>query len=270
MTHQHEENKKMQNTVHIIISPKGGVGKSLVASLIAGYFLDNGLQSEKELICIDTDPTVTTFSSFKRFNAYRLPNLITNNKINERAFDTLVNGIVSAKNSTHIIDTGASNFVPFMNYLSEGEYLDAFEEEGKKVYFHIPIVGGMAQKECIAGLKNIIPQIPEHVNIVMWLNYYFGNIEVDGKEFKESSIYKDNEERIFADITIAHQTANTFGEDIAKALKSHLSLSESIVSDIFEYPSQRRLKTFLKRLYCAMDPIFGFDSSKITHRAAAE
>ncbi|WP_033480350.1 ArsA-related P-loop ATPase, partial [Xanthomonas phaseoli] len=70
--------------VHITLQGKGGVGKSLVASLIAQYLR----QSDKDPVCVDTDPVNATFSAYEAFNARRLE-LMDGTKINERHFDDL-------------------------------------------------------------------------------------------------------------------------------------------------------------------------------------
>ena len=47
---------------------KGGVGKTLVSSVLAQYYLQNGCIS-----AIDTDPVNKSFCNFKKFNAFSLP-----------------------------------------------------------------------------------------------------------------------------------------------------------------------------------------------------
>ncbi len=49
------------NSIHLSLQGKGGVGKSLVASILAQYFLHTG----RDLCCIDTDPVNQTLSQDK-------------------------------------------------------------------------------------------------------------------------------------------------------------------------------------------------------------
>jgi Mrp family chromosome partitioning ATPase len=49
-------------TIHLTLQGKGGVGKSLVSSILAQYFRYRGA----EIHCIDTDPVNQTFSQIRR------------------------------------------------------------------------------------------------------------------------------------------------------------------------------------------------------------
>jgi CO dehydrogenase nickel-insertion accessory protein CooC1 len=40
------------SAIHLSLQGKGGVGKSLIASILAQYFVENGHKVE----CVDTDP----------------------------------------------------------------------------------------------------------------------------------------------------------------------------------------------------------------------
>ena len=56
------------NTIHFVLQGKGGVGKSLISSIIAQYF--QGVYDNTE--CIDTDPVNATLHGFKALNVVRL------------------------------------------------------------------------------------------------------------------------------------------------------------------------------------------------------
>ena len=46
--------------VHLSLQGKGGVGKSLIASILAQFFRHKG----EEIQCVDTDPVNQTFSQY--------------------------------------------------------------------------------------------------------------------------------------------------------------------------------------------------------------
>jgi CO dehydrogenase nickel-insertion accessory protein CooC1 len=54
--------------IHIILQGKGGVGKSLIAAVLAQYKTSKG----QNPLCIDTDPVNATFNGFKALNVQRL------------------------------------------------------------------------------------------------------------------------------------------------------------------------------------------------------
>jgi hypothetical protein len=256
----------MENSVHIIINSKGGVGKSGVAATLAGYFYDH----EKEVSCIDADPTVKTFATYKRFGAVRVKGLIEDNRIDERAFDALVDRIMSEPKKIHIIDTGSSGFVSIMSYLFEGDIFDMLNRRGKKIYFHIPIVGAQAQEESISGMEAIISQIPNFVKVVVWVNEYNAKVKIDGKGFLESPLFKKYEKRCAAFIVQEKMNANTFGADMAHMLKSHMSFAEAVVSSEFSFMAQERLRKVRGIMYGHFDKLFGMDSKFLDTQAAAE
>jgi len=56
-------------TVHLSLQGKGGVGKSLVASLLAQYFKQRKGMTVR---CIDADPVNQTLAQYKELGAQRL------------------------------------------------------------------------------------------------------------------------------------------------------------------------------------------------------
>ena len=67
-------------TIHLTLQGKGGVGKSLVASILAQYFRHHG----KELHCIDSDPVNQTFSQYAELGAEHLA-LMRDGRIDTRS-----------------------------------------------------------------------------------------------------------------------------------------------------------------------------------------
>ena len=97
--------------IHLSLQGKGGVGKSLVASILAQYFKYKG----RVIQCIDTDPVNRTFSQYKALNASRLE-LLREGNIDPRGFDTLMERLLTEE-GTFIVDNGASTFLPQWSYI---------------------------------------------------------------------------------------------------------------------------------------------------------
>jgi CO dehydrogenase nickel-insertion accessory protein CooC1 len=72
-------------TIHLTLQGKGGVGKSLIASVLAQYLRQTGL----DVRCIDTDPVNRTFAQYAALNADRLCLRDEHNRIDQRSFDVL-------------------------------------------------------------------------------------------------------------------------------------------------------------------------------------
>ena len=79
-------------TIHLSLQGKGGVGKSLVASILAQYFLHHGV----EVHCLDTDPVNQTFSQYSALGAEHLE-LMRDGKIDSRGFDALMERLKAAR-----------------------------------------------------------------------------------------------------------------------------------------------------------------------------
>ena len=73
------------STIHFVLQGKGGVGKSLVASLLFQYLNRQGLPVSG----VDTDPVNSTFSGYKELNIQPL-NIMDGDDIDQRRFDSLM------------------------------------------------------------------------------------------------------------------------------------------------------------------------------------
>ena len=90
--------------IHLTLQGKGGVGKSLVASVLAQYLREEG----KEVRCIDTDPVNRTFAQYGALGADRLNLRDEHNRIEQRAFDSLIERFLTEDAATFVVDNGAS------------------------------------------------------------------------------------------------------------------------------------------------------------------
>src|ERR1700759_2423553 len=91
------------STVHLSLQGKGGVGQSLVASLLAQYLLQRG----NTVRCIDTDPVHKTLSQYRPLPTEQLK-LLQEGGIDQRGFDDLIEVLTGDDAATFVIDNGAS------------------------------------------------------------------------------------------------------------------------------------------------------------------
>ena len=78
--------------IHMVLQGKGGVGKSMIAAMLAQYKAGKG----QSPLCIDTDPVNATFEGYKALGVRRL-NIMDGDEINTRNFDALVeHGMIAA------------------------------------------------------------------------------------------------------------------------------------------------------------------------------
>ena len=230
-------------SVHFTLQGKGGVGKSYISSLITQYLM----HKEMSVIAIDTDPVNSTLAGYKALNAELLP-LLKEGVIDERRFDQLMERIVT-EDSHFVVDNGASSFIPLSNYLTENEAINVLSEHGKQVYIHTIITGGQALSDTLTGFSALARFMPEQARLVVWLNEYFGEIEIGGKSFEHLDPYKAHRDKIFALLTIQKQTSATFGQDVKELLDKKMTFDEVNMSEAFNLMSKSRLNRIKTQLF---------------------
>ena len=208
---------------HFIVQGKGGVGKSLIASMLAQYLTDF---SGSVISCFDTDPVNPTFSRYQALNVETINILNEQNNINKREFDTLVERLADDSVEIAVIDNGAATFIPLMSYIFENSLLELLNDSGIEVVFHIPLYGGDALEDTIQGLMSILEQLNAS-KVIVWLNHNQNLIAFDGgHHFHELGIYKKNTHRILGTVELKQRNAETFGVDIKEMTQRHLTVAE--------------------------------------------
>src|SRR5216684_5647350 len=164
-------------SVHFALQGKGGVGKSLIASVLSQFFV----WKDRALHAVDADPVNQTLAEYRALGVERL-NLLKNGNVDQREFDTLMERILT-ETGTFVVDTGASTFIPLWHYLLENHALDFLRERGCQVFVHTVITGGQALGDTLSGF-NQLAETTVHRNVVVWLNEYFGQVKKDGASFE--------------------------------------------------------------------------------------
>ena len=228
---------------HFILQKKGGVGKSVAALMLAQY-----LRSINELVeVIDTDPSNATLFSYKALNGQRIQ-LMEGNLLNEAKFDLLMNRVLE-EDASFVIDCGASSFIPLNNYMIENKVVDMIADSGKQVVAHTVIVGKSNLLDTLTSFAELAEQMPEQVQIVVWLNEFFGEIEVDGTPFEEMNVYLENKHRIHGIVLLPKQNPATFGADIEKMLTARLTFDEVRQSPDFYIMNKSRIFRVQQDIY---------------------
>ena len=112
--------------IHLTLQGKGGVGKSLIASVLAQYFMRKGVAVR----CVDTDPVNRTLAQYSAIGADWLSLRDEHNRIDQRAFDGLMERFLTEDGATFVVDNGASTFLPLWHYLLENNGLEYLRNAG--------------------------------------------------------------------------------------------------------------------------------------------
>lgn len=234
-------------SVHMTLQGKGGVGKSLVAALIAQFLQERG----DEATCIDTDPVNQTFTGYSALKVSTLPLLDAEGRVNERNFDPLIEQIVET-DSAFVIDNGAASFVPLSSYLLENDAARMIQDSGKQLVVHTVVTGGSGLDDTLEGFANLADQLPTDVRLVVWVNEYFGDVAADGKRFEEMRAFTHRKDRVHAVIYLDRQTSSTFKQDMEELLTAKLTFAEALASDRLGLMPRQRLKQIRNQIFDRM------------------
>lgn len=240
----------MNNSLNMVLQGKGGVGKSLIASLLAQYYAQFGT-----VLCADTDPVNATFTQYKALDVAHVE-IAENGNIIQRKFDPLMETILKTQ-SNCVIDNGAATFMPLTRYLGENDIFQIMSEGGKKVYVHTVLTGGQAKSDTFNGFAELLDKIGSHAKVVVWENEFWGKVEYDGHPVTDTKLYKEAEKagKIAGIIRIIERKSDTFAGDIKQMTENHLTLAEVLESSDFNFLAKRRLQKIVDEIFADLNKV---------------
>lgn len=235
--------------VHLTLQGKGGVGKSLVSSLVTQYLRAKG----EPVAVIDTDPVNATLAGYKAFDAQRLK-LMEGGTLIERNFDDLIERVV-AEDTHFVVDNGAASFVPLSFYIAENDAISVIAGHGKQVVVHTVVTGGQAMRDTLSGFAQLAEQLPPATRMIVWLNEFFGDIEAEGKTFEAMKVYQTHSARVHGLVRIPRQTGSTFGKDVQMMLDARLTFDEAAAAPDFGLMAKSRLARVKKTIFDQLEAV---------------
>lgn len=229
--------------LHLTLQGKGGVGKTLVSTLIAQYLLSK----DTAPLCIDTDPVNRTFSGFTAMDVKPL-DIMEKDQVNIRNFDNLIEMIMESKNEC-VIDNGAASFIPLTAYLKENDIFQFLSTKGFTIYIHVVLTGGQAVEDTAKGLDYIIKNFGASAHTIVWLNEYFGKVQYKEMPFEDMQVFKRNKSNIHGIIPIPEMSQETFGVDIKQMLEDRVTFDEYLASDDYKIIPKQRIKKFRDTIF---------------------
>lgn len=232
--------------IELFTGPKGGSGKSFAAVTRTQHMRARG----NPPLCIDTDPANGTFSQYMALKVH-LFEVMNGEDIDQGLFDDLFEKIAASTDDV-IVDTGTSAFYSLMSYLVGTDVPAVLKDMGHKLTIHTSITGGQALLDTVAGLTKLMALFPD-TPFVVWLNRFWGPIEMDGKTFYEFKAYLENKKRIAAVIELPELQAQTFGRDLSNMLQNHLTFDEAVNSPELPVFTRQRLRMTRDKLWDLLD-----------------
>jgi len=240
----------MKNSVHFIIQGKGGVGKSLIASMIAQYIHARGFSP----VCADTDPVNSTFAGIKKLKVAKIP-IVDNGAVIQRMFDPLFESMMETDRPV-VVDTGSSTFLPLLVYMRANEVFGLMRDAGKTIYIHSVVIGGQAKNYTAEGLIQVYNLLAADAKVVVWQNEREGVPLFDGVPLKEMPWIKDNADKTIGFVEITDRNNDAYKTDMAIMTTNFLTLAEVMSSNDFKAMAKSRLSRVYNDVYDQLDNIF--------------
>ena len=148
--------------IHLIGGDKGGVGKSLVARILAQYLIDK----QQPFLGFDTD---RSHGALMRFYAgFASPVLVDCYE----AMDTIVEAAVAQPDRRILVDLAAQTHEPLGKWMDESGVLDLGDEAGFAFhYWHVMDTG----KDSVDLLAKLLDRFGKRLRYVLVLNQLRGN-----------------------------------------------------------------------------------------------
>lgn len=233
-------------SIHLSLQGKGGVGKSLIASILAQYFRQKG----RDVQCIDTDPVNQTLAQYRALRAQHLE-LLQDGQVDQRRFDVLLERILT-EDAVFVVDSGASTFIPLWNYLLENDVMQVLPQARKRLYVHTVVTGGQALLDTLKGFRSLAESTSDR-NLIVWINEYFGRVEYAGKSFEQMQAYELSKDKVFGSVQITKRNNDTFGRDIHDVITSKLTFDEAIRDGAFSLMAKQRMRVVQRDLFEQID-----------------
>ena len=242
----------MHNTVHFILQGKGGIGKTLVSTILAQWLAGKD-SDEFPLRCYDTDQENATFSRYKAMAVKHVPVMTDSRNIDPKRFDALMIDLLEQEGNC-VVDNGANTFSPLMGYLLENDCFDLLKESGRTVYIHTIVGGGDTLHDTAMGFVSTAKSTD--VPLVLWENEHFGLLQsATGKQFHDSATYAEHAGRVVGRVVLTQRNADTFGADIKKMNIARLTAEEVRASDKFNVMEKQRIKVVFRDLFEQLDKV---------------
>jgi hypothetical protein len=151
-----------QTQIHLIGGEKGGVGKSMLARLLAQYFIDNKI----EFTGFDTD---RSHGALLRFYAgYANPTLV--DRFEE--LDRIIEDAVERPGRRVLVDLAAQTHEPLLRWIDDSGVLDMADLSGLALhYWHVMDSG----RDSVDLLQRLLDRFGQRLHYVLVLNQLRGD-----------------------------------------------------------------------------------------------
>jgi hypothetical protein len=225
--------------IHLIGGEKGGVGKSLVARVLAQYLIDKHIP----FLGFDTDRSHGALLRF--YTGYASPVLVDRYE----ALDSIVEAAIEQPDRQVLVDLAAQTHEPLTKWMEESGVLDLAKETGLDFcYWHVMDSG----KDSVDLLAKLLDRFGDRLQYVLVLN------ELRGGDF---SILEKSGERARASEFGAHSISiKRLSEGAMQKIDANSSSfwaaqNSADKSMCLGLMDRQRVKTWLRGAYQQLDSL---------------
>jgi hypothetical protein len=148
--------------IHLIGGEKGGVGKSVVARLLAQYFIDHSIA----FLGFDSDRSHGALLRF--YSGYASAVVIDRYE----SLDAIIEAAAEQPERRVLVDLAAQTQEPLTKWMDESQLLEVAPEIGLQIrYWHVMDSG----KDCVDLLKLLLDRYEQRLSYVIVLNQVRGD-----------------------------------------------------------------------------------------------
>ena len=172
--------KIYMNKIHLIGGEKGGVGKSVVARVVAQYLIDKNLP----FLGFDTDRSHGSLLRF--YSDYASPVVVDSYE----SLDAIVEAAVEQPDKRVLVDLAAQTHEPLVKWMDDSGVLETAEELGVAfTYWHVMDSG----KDSVDLLKKLLDRFGARLNYVIVLNQLRGdNFDIFNQSGERERVLEPN------------------------------------------------------------------------------
>jgi len=226
------------STIHLIGGEKGGVGKSLVARILAQYLIDHAQAFQ----AFDAD---RTHGALLRFYAqYTQPALLDD----FHSFDRVVEAAAADPHKAVLVDLSAQSFAPLVRWMEDSRVLETVTELQLTItYWHVMDAG----RDSVELLRLLLDQFEARLPLVLVLN------QVRGEQFDllERSGQRARAQQLGAKSMVLQRLADATMQKLDASNTSFWAAvnQSSTASGTLGLLERQRLTVWLKRAYEQID-----------------
>lgn len=236
-------------SVHLTLQEKGGVGKSVLASILAQKLQGDG----KRVKVLDCDPYNASLYRIKALGAEYIKILDENRKFLPEAFDEMMMKVLEGDYDSYIIDNGAAAYMQLSKYMFDDNIIGELVDNGFEVYIHSVITAGGEQDLVLENFDQICEGFGDvGAKIVLWENQFLGPIKKGDKRLEDFAVYKKHKKKLFAHITTPELNEHQM-PTMEKMLNTKITFDEVQTSDEFHTLQKSRLRKLQKQYFDLID-----------------